>query len=104
MVGDGCQSEAVLVLSIARKHKPDAGFLYKVFDGQFYEDGLIKNYGRLQRRRNVNQMLDGRLYPIDDGDGVAVVTLLEDRHIDRALPVNSHNVICSFLSIIGVTF
>jgi hypothetical protein len=34
-----------------------------------------------------------RLHAIDDGDGVAVAALLEDRHVDGALSINAHDVV-----------
>ena len=31
--------------------------------------------------------------PFDDGDGVAVAALLEDGNVDRALPIDAHDVV-----------
>ena len=77
----------------AGQHQSDAGFLRNVPDRQFDEDGLVEDNRGLQRCRNVDQMLDGGLHAVHDGDGVAVAALFEDRHVDGALSIDAHNVV-----------
>jgi len=47
-------------------------------------------------------VLDGGLHAVDDGDGVAVAALLEDRHIDGALPIDAHDVVLERAGVLGL--
>ena len=84
------------------QHESDERFFGNILDRQLDEDRLVEDDRRFQRLRNVNQMLDRGFHPVHDGDGVTVAALLEDWHVNRALSVDTYNVVLQCAGIDGL--
>ncbi len=64
---------------------------------------LIEHYPGDQLPGNIEQMLNGVLDTIHNGDGVGVAALLEDRHVDRSLAVDAHQIGLDLLGVLGIS-
>ena len=70
-----------------------AALAQHVLDGHLHVLRLIEDHVGHQVLGNIAQMGDAPANPIDDLDGVAVATLLQDRQVDRFLAVDAHDVV-----------
>ena len=77
----------------AGEYQADPSFIDQLLEGELDEDGLIEDDGGFERGRNVDEVFDGFFHAVDDGDGIAVAALLEDRDVDRALTIDAHDVV-----------
>jgi len=72
--------------------KADRALVDNIFDCQLDECRLVEDHVRLEDGWNIEQVRNGLLDSIDDGDRVRIAALLQDGNVDGVLPVDTHDV------------